>query len=56
MVIGTAIMEFITRQGKRLVQEWDVDTYEEDQKDRPDFIGVTIKVGSTVNWNIYFFQ
>jgi hypothetical protein len=37
-------MEYITRQGKRLSQEWNVDSYEEDEKDRPEFIGRTIKV------------
>lgn len=41
---GTAIVEYITRQGKRLSQEWNVDSYEEDEKDKPEFIGRTVKV------------
>lgn len=40
---GTAIVEYITRQGKRLSQEWNVDSYEEDEKDKPEFIGRTVK-------------
>lgn len=41
---GTLFLELWKRRSATLAYEWDVDTFEEDEIDRPDFQGQAIKV------------
>jgi len=40
---GTIFLEFWKRHNARLAYEWDVDQFEQNEPDRPEFFGTKIK-------------
>jgi len=56
MMLGTLFLELWKRKSNRLAYVWDVQEFEANEPDRPEFFGTTTRTVGFINFNIHIYK